>query len=136
MKVRNFNILIVFQKLNFQFKCGANEITLSTKKNVNQGEWHTIEFGVNHNRAFLTVDGDAVDSEPVGCKPINVAPPFYVGGMDIPTLAIATSHLKVKSSLSQITRDLHMHDMYKHVLPMDISGFLDHGFNFWKVWAI
>lgn len=85
-----------FLQIYFKYSCIAKSALLSSDMNVNQGEWHNIQFEVNQNQGLLTIDGKRVDDSLVGCKPFNIGSPYYLGGMDTITLETATEHLEVR----------------------------------------
>ncbi|XP_065218238.1 laminin subunit alpha-1-like [Planococcus citri] len=72
-------------KLHFSFVCGSISASVTSEALVNEGEWHTIEFTIDQNLGLLKVD-QQTQTIRIGCSSFNIAAPYYLGGVDVPTM--------------------------------------------------
>ena len=53
---------------------------------VHQTEWQTLKVELNSLRAELSINNKENVNSPVGCDPIDLESPYYVGGVEEPVV--------------------------------------------------
>ena len=84
-------------KVLFSFDCGTGEAVISSSKNYNDGQWHSVKFVRNLKQGALEIDGEKImDGDGLSsgsARSLNVRPPYYMGGMPEEVGKIAAKNL-------------------------------------------
>ncbi|XP_066588247.1 laminin subunit alpha [Prorops nasuta] len=85
-------VYVLEGRIHYKFDCGSGPALLTSKKKINDNQWHNIIFKREGNYGELAIDDEPeITGYSEGhTMAINVSPPFYVGGV-LPELNRAAS---------------------------------------------
>lgn len=71
-----------FQQIHFEFNCGGETGSVTSKQKYNSAEWHDVTLVRNAGHGKLSVDSDRIGEVSVTCiDPATLTPPYYYGGL-------------------------------------------------------